>query len=305
MAINVQFQNIGQANAEILKAFNSANSAKALEAYQPLDSKQRKLEKLRALQILKQSSAADTLADISLSTSTLSVALQNAEGATLQAMLNLLSAKMIEQNKYTYFAEDKKVDVRKKVKEKLEERKEEKLKSVKEKKEEKEQEKKDDQEEKQESAIDKLVNAAVTYYKEMEEWFVEKYKNIVSAMSLENIKKAFNDGLKMVVRYAYEVPAESFKEFFIDPIEEFRSNLRDYIDNSLQNGFTRKTTKAFTPTEIKSILQQSFSPEQKINNNAKLKKSVDILNKSLILKKKLKVKKSRMASGDMKLALHR
>ena len=119
MVISVQFQNLGQANTEILKAFNSANSAKALEAYQPLDAKRRKLEKLRALQILKQSSESETLADIALTTDTLTVALQKAEGATLQAMLNLLSAKMIEQNKYIYTSKSQAQDVKAKVQKKL------------------------------------------------------------------------------------------------------------------------------------------------------------------------------------------
>ena len=40
-----------------------------------------------------------SLSDISLDDSSLAAALKNADGATLQAMLNLLSAKMIEQNK--------------------------------------------------------------------------------------------------------------------------------------------------------------------------------------------------------------
>ena len=97
--INLQFQNLNQANSEILKAFNSANSAKALEAYQPLSTKERKLQKLKALQILKQSSDSANLQEISLDTGSLSIALTKADGATLQAMLNLLSAKMIEQNK--------------------------------------------------------------------------------------------------------------------------------------------------------------------------------------------------------------
>ena len=99
MAITVRFQNLSHANHEILKTFNSSTAEKALEAYQPLTEKERKLRKLRALQILKESSNSNSLGEISLDNGSLSLALKNAEGATLQAMLNLLSAKMIEQNK--------------------------------------------------------------------------------------------------------------------------------------------------------------------------------------------------------------
>jgi len=296
MAINVQFQNLQQANTEILKAFNSANSAKALEAYQPLTAKERKLEKLRALQALKQSSESGSLADISLTTGSLAIALQKAEGATLQAMLNLLSAKMIEQNKYSYINTDEEVqiDIKKKVQEKLKEHKKEKKQEQNSKKEDSKKEEKE-----QDSAVDKLVNAAVTYFKEMRDSIIERYSKILDAVSLKNIQNALNEGLKFITHYTYEVPMESFTEYVVDPLKEFRANLGARIDDLVKNGIRTKRSKSFSQTEIRSMLQKSFNRTQ----DKKLKNSVDKLETSMLLRKKVKSKK--MLSGrDLKLALH-
>jgi hypothetical protein len=295
MAINVQFQNLQQANSEILKAFNSANSAKALEAYQPLDAKQRKLEKLRALQALKQSSGSDSLADISLNTDSLAIALQKAEGATLQAMLNLLSAKMIEQNKYAYINtdEDKQIDIKKKVEEKLKEHKDKK-----EEKKEEEQSKKDE-EKKEDSAVDKLVNAAVTYFKELRDSIIQRYEKLLDAVSLKNLKKAFSEGLKMIAHYTYEVPRESFNEFVLEPLQDFRKDLNNKINDIVKNGVRTKRSASFSQTEIRSMLQKSLKQSQ----DKKLKSSVDKLESSMLVRKKLKPKIT-LSAKDLKHALH-
>lgn len=293
MAINVQFQNLPQANSEILKAFNSANSARALEAYQPLDAKQRKLEKLRALQALKQSSGSDSLANISLTTDSLAIALQKADGATLQAMLNLLSAKMIEQNKYSYINtdEDKQIDVRKKVQEKLKEHKEQSK--------QKQEDPKKDEKKKEDSAVDQLVNAAATYFKELRDSIIAKYEKVLDAVSLKNLKKAMDDGLNFIVHYTYEVPMESFKEYVVDPLREFTKNLTQRMEDITKNGIRTKPSKSFSQGEIRSMLQKSFKESQ----GKKLQSSVDKLETSMLLRKKVKSKK--MLSGrDLRLALH-
>ncbi len=297
--ISVQFQNLTQANSEILKAFNSANSAKALEAYQPLTVKDRKLEKLRALQILKESSNSATLADISLATDSLSIALQKAEGATLQAMLNLLSAKMIEQNKYTYFDQDKQIDLKKKVQEKLDNYQEEKKEEPK--KEQEQQQKEENKEEKEESAIDKLVQAAATYFKEIQEDIIERYNKVLSAISLENLRKVLDESVKVIIRYAYEVPAESFKEYLIDPINEFGDKVKEYIDDGLKNGFNSKFKKTFNHKEIRSMLQQSLSTERE----QKLASSVLMLDRSLRTKTQMHMAKQKFTKDQIKMALHK
>lgn len=309
MAINVTFNNISQANSEILKAFNSSTSAKALEAYQPLTTKQRKLEKLRALQILKQSSESATLADISLETDSLSIALGKADGATLQAMLNLLSAKMIEQNKYVYTSESETEDLKEKVKQKLQSKKEDPKKDQK--KEEKS--KKDDSE--QEQAIDKLVNAVVTYFEEIRDDFIEKYKKFLDAVSLKNIQQAFKDGAALIRRYTVEAPIEFFNEYVVEPIHDFRENLKDLIDNSINPKTKTVSTKSFSSVDIKSMLNKSFVKNrvpkpvqaQPSPDEQKLKSSVDLLNNSLILKKKIKNRKRLKvhSAEEIKLALHR
>ncbi len=297
MVISVQFQNLGQANSEILKAFNSATSAKALEAYQPLSTKERKREKLKALQILKESSASETLADISLPTDSLAIALQKAEGATLQAMLNLLSAKMIEQNKYTYFDQEKQVDLKKKVQAKLDEIKEEKDKDN------QEQAKKEQEETKPEkiTAVDKLVQAATTYFKELQEDLIERYSKALSYVSLENLRKALDESMKLIVRYTYEVPAESFKEYVIEPINEFAAKVSEYLDEGLKNGFNSKSKKTFNHKEIRSMLQQSLSAERE----EKLESSVLMLDRSLRARTQMHIAKQKFTKDEIKLALHK
>ncbi len=294
--ISVQFQNLGQANSEILKAFNSATSAQALEAYQPLSTKERKREKLKALQILKAASESPTLADISLATDSLAIALQKAEGATLQAMLNLLSAKMIEQNKYTYFDQEKQIDLKKKVQAKLNEYKEEKEDN----KDNKEQAKEEAKPEKL-SAVDKLVQAATTYFKELQEGIMERYSKTLSLMSLENLRKAFDESMKLIVRYAYEVPAESFKEYVIEPINEFGAKVTEYIDEGLKNGFNPKSKKTFNHKEIRSMLQQSLSAERE----EKLESSVLMLDRSLRARAQMHIAKQKFTKDEIKLALHK
>jgi hypothetical protein len=309
VAINVTFNNISQANSEILKAFNSSNSAKALEAYQPLTTKQRKLEKLRALQILKQSSESATLADISLETDSLAIALTKAEGATLQAMLNLLSAKMIEQNKYVYTSESQAQDLKAKVKEKLQNKDQKQEQNKKE----KEEAKKENSDE--ELAIEKLVNAVVTYFEEIRDDFIEKYKKFLDAVSLENIQKAFKEGAALIRRYTVEAPIEFFNEYVVEPIHDFRNNLKDLIDNSINGKAKKVSSKSFSSLDIKSMLNKSFvknrvpatAPSKKVFDEEKLQNSVDVLNNSLILKKKIKERKRLKvhSAEEIKLALHR
>ncbi|MEY3369870.1 MAG: hypothetical protein RLZZ361_540 [Cyanobacteriota bacterium] len=297
MVINIQFQNISQANSEILKAFNSANSARALEAYQPLDAKERKLEKLRALQILKQSSNSPTLADISLTTTTLSTALQNAEGATLQALLNLLSAKMIEQNKYTYFNEEDRKKLRAKVQQKLDQHQEKNQENP---------DQKQDQDE--DSAIDKLAKAAQSYFEDIYNDLIEKYKKVLSAVSLENLRKAFAESLKTILRLAYETPIEAFREFVIEPIEDFRASLKTKLDElSLQGLQKSKSKKSFSAGEIKSMLQKSIvsSKALKETDETKLLSAISTMDTALKMQKSITQARKKFGSKtELKLALH-
>jgi len=299
VAINIQFQNISQANSEILKAFNSANSARALEDYQPLDAKERKLEKLRALQILKQSSNSPTLADISLTTTTLSTVLQNAEGATLQALLNLLSAKMIEQNKYTYFNDEDRKKLRAKVQQKLDQHQEKNQENP-------DQKQNPDQDE--DSAIEKLAKAAQSYFEEIYNDLIEKYKKVLTAVSLENLRKAFAESLKTILRLAYETPIEAFREFVIEPIEDFRASLKTKLDElSMQGLQNSKSKKSFSAGEIKSMLQKSIvsSKALKETNETKLLSAISTMDTALKMQKSITQARKKFGSKtELKLALH-
>jgi hypothetical protein len=289
VAINIQFQNLAAANSEILKAFNSAQSAKALEAYQPLSPKERKLQKLRALQTLKQSSDSASLAEISLSTDSLAIALTKAEGATLQAMLNLLSAKMIEQNKYSFFAEEERDKLKNQVQQKLDQHHQEKQ----------EDSKQDDpkQEEEKEPLLIQMADAALDYFKQMQESLLAQYKQVLSAISLQNLKQVFNQALGLLHKYAYEVPIESFNEYVINPINEFVDNLRRTIDE----GFTPANKKVFTHKEIKGMLQEALD----LDSKTKLRKSIENMNKTAHVQKNIHEAKRKIAVKDLRLVLHR
>lgn len=288
--INVQFNNLAQANSEILKAFNSASSAKALEAYQPLSAKERKLEKLRALQVLKQSSGSSTLADINLNTDSLAIALQSAEGATLQAMLNLLSAKMIEQNKYTYFAKEEQAAVKQRVQEKLDSYQEQA-------EDQQESEDESEQEEAKKNAVEQMLDAADEYFKQVKEDIFETYSKFLSAISLKNLRKAFADGLKMLHRYIYEVPMQSFQESVIEPLNEFSKKVKSILDEGIN--FKSKSKKTFNPKEIKFLLQDSLETKDR-----KLEQSVDALNRSLRARAKIHMARRKFNKDQVKLALH-
>lgn len=281
MVINVYFQNLGQANAEILKAFNSSTSAKALEAYQPLSPKERKLQKLRALQILKESSDSQSLADINLNTNSLALALKSAEGATLQAMLNLLSAKMIEQNKYSYNSEQE--EIKKKIQNKIQETRD------KEKQEKNQQEEEKNKKEKSKTSVDILLEDILNYFDDLQESILDSYKDFVSYFSLDNLRKSLKEVRKMILKYAYEIPLESLREFFVEPINNFAQNIKS------QMGLVKQNTRAFSSKEIKTLLQKSL--------DSKLDSSVASLRKQMILKKSQNSIK--MSAKDIKIALHR
>lgn len=324
MAINVRFNNISQANSEILKAFNSSTSAKALEAYQPLNTKQRKLEKLRALQILKQNSESQTLADISLETDSLAIALTKAEGATLQAMLNLLSAKMIEQNKYVYTSDNKTENVKAKVQKRLKDKKEQAKKDHQEKE---NQENKTNEE--SDNAFEKLVDAVVSYFEDIKNDFIEKYKEFLDAISLENLQKAFKEGAALVRRYTTEAPVEFFNEYIVEPIHDFRENLKSLIEGSIKPKVKQVSNKSFSSNDIKSMLNTSFAKNNAVKpstramalaankkkatvhkhkiKDSSLDSSLDLMSQSVMLKKKIRNRKKLKAHSaeEIKLALHR
>lgn len=291
MAINIQFQNLAAANSEILKAFNSAQSAKALEAYQPLSPKERKLQKLRALQTLKQASESSSLGDISLSTDSLAIALTKAEGATLQAMLNLLSAKMIEQNKYSFLAQEDREKIKEQVQQKLDQHKDEKQ---------DDQNKKQDQKEEEETdLLGDLVESALEYFSKLQDSILEQYKQTLSAVSIENIQKLFKEALNLVHKYAYEVPIESFNEYVINPLNDFAENVKRSIDEGLNFGNSNK--KSFSHKEIRSMLQESLD----LHNTTKLRKSIENMSKTGEARKNIHEAKRKIALKDLRLALHK
>lgn len=251
MALNIQFQNLNQANGELLKAFNSAVASKALEAYQPLDAKERAKEKLRALQTLKQESASRTLADINLNKESLASALNKTDGPTLQAMLNLLSAKMIEQHKNTFFevAENNAV-----TKVSYEEEQNE--------QEQEEQHEEEEQDEAQKNFTDQIVDAAEEYLKIIRDKFVKLYSGVLDTLSLQKLRKLFNDNItqltKAIKKYAYDLPIEVLDEYLISPVYNLPTNLKKQVEENISKITNKNKKKTFTATEIKEILNSSI-----------------------------------------------
>jgi hypothetical protein len=257
MAITVRFQNLSHANHEILKTFNSSTAEKALEAYQPLTEKERKLRKLRALQILKESSSSNSLGEISLDNNSLSLALKNAEGATLQAMLNLLSAKMIEQNKILVNQKAQEI------KDKDEEERKTKLEAEKRAWEESQRELLGNEEEEKEAEAEKglvetIIEDIVGRFEDLKKFTLKTYQNTLDFFTLKRLKQFYDDGIEMIKDFLYRQPREYFETEVIKPIREIPSKIQNYIENNIRESIDRYKRMKI-PTSLSFISPATFS----------------------------------------------
>lgn len=257
MAITVRFQNLSHANHEILKTFNSSTAEKALEAYQPLTEKERKLRKLRALQILKESSNSNSLGEISLDNSSLSLALKNAEGATLQAMLNLLSAKMIEQNKILINQKAQEI------KDKDEEERKAKLEAEKRAWEESQRELLGNEEEEKEaeaekSLVETIIEDIVGKFEDLKKFTLKTYQNTLDFFTLKRLKQFYDDAIYMIKDFLYRQPREYFETEVINPIREIPSRIQNYIENNIKESIDRYKRMRI-PTSLSFISPATFS----------------------------------------------
>jgi hypothetical protein len=257
MAITVRFQNLSHANHEILKTFNSSTAEKALEAYQPLTEKERKLRKLRALQILKESSNSNSLGEISLDNGSLSLALKNAEGATLQAMLNLLSAKMIEQNKILVNQKAQKI------KDKDEEERRAKLEAEKRAWEESQRELLGNEEEEKEakaekSLVETIIEDIVGKFEDLKKFTLKTYQNTLDFFTLKRLKQFYDDAIDMVKDFLYRQPREYFETEVIKPIRKIPSKIQNYIETNIKESIN-KYKRMRIPTTLSFISPATFS----------------------------------------------
>ncbi len=257
MAITVRFQNLSHANHEILKTFNSSTAEKALEAYQPLTEKERKLRKLRALQILKESSNSNSLGEISLDNSSLALALKNAEGATLQAMLNLLSAKMIEQNKILINQKAQEI------KDKDEEERKAKLEAEKRAWEESQRELLGNEEEEKEaeaekSLVETIIEDIVGKFEDLKKFTLKTYQNTLDFFTLKRLKQFYDDAIDMIKDFLYRQPREYFETEVINPIREIPSRIQNYIENNIKESIDRYKRMRI-PTSLSFISPATFS----------------------------------------------
>lgn len=256
MSININFQNLPTANTKILEKFNSEQAAKALEAYQPLNNKKRKSEKLKALQILKTNSGSSSLDNIQLNETSLSSALSQAEGATLQAMLNLLSANMIEQNKNMFY----------RVTEAVGSEQEEQNKKKKEQKQKQEQSNQRREEKKKENKVDndieldpqqqikRLVDSVKEYLLKAQEAIIHAYEDVVDALSLKKLRSMFDENIKSFSQYMTETPMEFIDQNIINPIYEFPQTIKDFIEESLESA-RGDDRQSFDAEEIRRVLR--------------------------------------------------
>jgi hypothetical protein len=256
MAITVRFQNLSHANHEILKTFNSSTAEKALEAYQPLTEKERKLRKLRALQILKESSNSNSLGEISLDNSSLALALKNAEGATLQAMLNLLSAKMIEQNKILINQKAQEI------KDKDEEERKAKLEAEKRAWEESQRELLGNKEEKEAEAekglVETIIEDIVGRFEDLKKFTLKTYQNTLDFFTLKRLKQFYDDAIDMIKDFLYRQPREYFETEVIKPIREIPSRIQNYLENNIKESIDRYKRMRI-PTTLSFISPATFS----------------------------------------------
>ena len=300
MAINVRFQNLSYANHEILKTFNSSNAEKALEAYQPLTEKQRKLRKLRALQILKRSSASSSLAEISLDDESLAVALKSADGATLQAMLNLLSAKMIEQNKLLVNQKSKES------KAKAEEERKTKLAAEKKAWEEEQarlaEEPESEEESENKALVDEIIENIVDRFESLKKYTLEAYQNTLDFFTLKRLKQFYDDAIDFMKDFLYRQPLDYLQNEVLEPILEVPEKIQDYIETNVRDSISKYKSlrvatslnfispRIFSRRELNFVLEKSVSGTNlNLKKQAKTKKQIEakkILNVANKLKKK-------------------
>lgn len=259
MAITVRFQNLSHANHEILKTFNSSTAEKALEAYQPLTEKERKLRKLRALQILKESSSSNSLGEISLDNNSLSLALKNAEGATLQAMLNLLSAKMIEQNKILVNQKAQEI----KDKDEDEDERKARLEAEKKAWEESQRELLGNEEEEKEaeaekSLVETIIEDIVGKFEDLKKFTLKTYQNTLDFFTLKRLKQFYDDAIDMIKDFLYRQPREYFETEIIKPIREIPSRIQSYIESNIKESIDRYKRMRI-PTTLSFISPATFS----------------------------------------------
>ncbi|NQY79887.1 MAG: hypothetical protein HRT47_06205 [Candidatus Caenarcaniphilales bacterium] len=313
MAINVRFQNLSYANHEILKTFNSASAEKALEAYQPLTEKQRKLRKLSALQLLKKSSNSGSLSDISLDDSSLAAALKSADGATLQAMLNLLSAKMIEQNKLLI---TKKTE---EVKAKEEEERKAKLEAEKKAWEEEQArlaEEEAEEEEEDKTLIEELIENVVNKFEDLKKYTLEAYQNTLDFFTLKRLKQFYDDAIEFMKDFLYRQPLEYLQNELIEPILEIPNKIQNHIETNVKESIDKYkrmriptslnfiSPTIFSQKELKFVLEKSISgtnldirKQVRAKKQAEAKKILDVANK---------LKKKKFVSKDQAIAsLHK
>lgn len=302
MAINVRFQNLSYANHEILKTFNSASAEKALEAYQPLTEKQRKLRKLRALQLLKKSSNSGSLSDISLDDSSLVAALKSAEGATLQAMLNLLSAKMIEQNKLLITKKTEEVKV------KEEEERKAKLEAEKRAWIEEQARLSEEEEEEDKTLIEELIETVVNKFEDLKKYTLEAYQNTLDFFTLKRLKQFYDDAIEFMKDFLYRQPLEYLQNELIEPILEIPNKIQNHIETNVResiNTYKRMgiptslnfiSPTIFSQKELKFVLEKSISgtnldirKQVRTKKQTEAKKILDMANK---LKKKKFINKN-------------
>ena len=257
MAITVRFQNLSHANHEILKTFNSSTAEKALEAYQPLTEKERKLRKLRALQILKESSNSNSIGEIRLDNNSLSLALKNAKGATLQAMLNLLSAKMIEQNKILINQKAQEI------KNKDEEERKARLEAEKKAWEESQRELLGNEEEEKEaeaekSLVETIIEDIVGKFENLKKFTLKTYQSTLDFFTLKRLKQFYDDAIDMIKDFLYRQPREYFETEIIKPIREIPSKIQTYIENNIKESINRYKRMRI-PTTLSFISPATFS----------------------------------------------
>ena len=157
-----------------------------------------------------------------------------------------LICKNDEQNRYTIFNESQQSKIKERIKAKVEEKAQEEAKQ-----DSQEQQAEDKQESKEDDNslainMEEYVDAVAAYIDQLKEQTVNFYSKILDTLSLKSIRKAFDESIAMLRKYAYDMPVEFIEENVVHPISSFPGKVKEYVDYQVNNIWTKTPDKSFS-----------------------------------------------------------
>ena len=155
--------------------------------------------------------------------------------------------------------------------------------------------------------MEEYVDAVAAYIDQLKEQTVNFYSKILDTLSLKSIRKAFDESIAMLRKYAYDMPVEFIEENVVHPISSFPGKVKEYVDYQVNNIWTKTPDKSFSAEDIRDILNKAL--EAKVENNSKLEQTVMNMDRDLkaysnTAKARLYQQGRSFTHDEVRLALH-